>query len=288
MARQTGKATARAPEAEVEDAAPEADVSGPRSLTRVLGLFDLLSLMPQGMTLSELCGSLGTPKSSLLNLLRPLVAEGYLVHVGGRYCIGHSLITMAAGVMSAWNFSKMIRPFMEELVRRTEETVLLGVLNRETEVLAFTEIINSPHPVRLQVPVGTIRPLYASPAGWVVLAYADKAFRDQYIASVQFKLPMREPLTRVSLARQLAQVREDGVASAISPTVSGASGIAAPVFGASGECVAALTIAGPSDRFERKLDALKATLKDVAAKASGVFREGHLGNVRTLSPSEGD
>jgi len=252
------------------DAPPDIDVTGPRSLTRVLGLFDLVSYMPDGMSLAELSITLGTPKSSLLNLLRPLVKEGYLIHTEGRYRLGASLIKLAASVMSAWNFPKMIRPFMEELVERTGETVLLGVLNREAEVLAYTEIINSPSPVRLQVPVGMIRPLYASPAGWVVLAHADKPFRDQYLATVQFKTKMLMPLTRASLARELEKVRDEGVAVAIDPTVRGSSGISAPVFDGNGACVAALTMGGPTSRLVANMEPLKAIVKEVAKKASGV------------------
>src|SRR5215207_7679196 len=120
---------------------PERDNTGPRSLTRLLGLFDVLSLTQNGMSLAELSATLASPKSSLLNLLRPLVAEGYLIHADGSYRIGPSIIRLSASVMSAWNFPKMIRPFMEELVERTGETVLLGVLNKEAEVLAYTEII---------------------------------------------------------------------------------------------------------------------------------------------------
>jgi len=61
------------PRKQPETAPPERDVSGPRSLTRLLGLFGVLSQATNGMTLAELSVSLESPKSSLLNLLRPLV-----------------------------------------------------------------------------------------------------------------------------------------------------------------------------------------------------------------------
>ena len=65
--------------------APPHDDSGPRALARLLALFDALSLASNGMTLAELNVALESPKSSLLNLLRPLVAEGFLVHSAGTY-----------------------------------------------------------------------------------------------------------------------------------------------------------------------------------------------------------
>ena len=244
--------------------------TGPRSLTRLLGLFDVLSLTQNGMSLAELSVTLAAPKSSLLNLLRPLVAEGYLIHSEGSYRIGPSIIRLSASVMSAWDFPKMIRPFMEELVERTGETVLLGVLNREAEAVAFVELVNSPHPVRLQVPVGTVRPLYASPTGWLLLAFADKSFRDQYMASVQFKLKMPAGIARASIAREMAKIRTEGVCSAIDTPIAGVGSVIAPVFDGNGECIASLTVAGPADRFRKDMDSLRATVKEVAARASGV------------------
>jgi len=53
-------------------------VTGPRSLMRLLGLFDALAKSKEGLTLADLNTELSSPKSSLLNLLRPLVASGYL------------------------------------------------------------------------------------------------------------------------------------------------------------------------------------------------------------------
>src|SRR5439155_22068561 len=98
---------------------PAPDDSGPRSLTRLLALFDRLSRTPNGMTLAELNVALETPKSSLLNLLRPLVAEGFLVHSAGAYNLGPSIFRLSASVLSASPMRKVIRPFLTELVERT-------------------------------------------------------------------------------------------------------------------------------------------------------------------------
>ena len=252
------------------DAPIHNDVTGPRSLTRLLGLFDVLSLSPDGMSLAELNVTLESPKSSLLNLLRPLVAEGYLIHSSGMYRLGPSIFRLAASVMSAWNFPKMIRPFMEDLCARTGETVLLGVLNREAEVLTYVEIIDSPHPIRYQIPVGTTRPLYASSAGRLLLAYADKPWRDAYLASVQFKVKTAIPVTRALLAREFEKIRGEGASTSLDNYMIGLAAIAAPVFDGDGRCIASLNIAGPSDRFRNELDSLKAVVKEVAARASGV------------------
>ncbi len=249
---------------------PEREIGGPRSLTRLLGIFVVLSDTADGMSLAELSATLESPKSSLLNLLRPLVAEGYLIHESGMYRLGPSIYRLAGGVLANWEFPKLIRPFMAELVERTGETVLLGVMNREAESLTYVETIDSPHPIRYHIPVGTTRTLYASASGRLLLAHEDKKWCDAYLSSVVFKVKTATPTTRTSLKRELEAIRKEGISSTIDLYLKGLSAVSAPVFNAGGKCVACLTIAGPTDRFRNELAQLKEIVRDVAAKASGI------------------
>jgi IclR family acetate operon transcriptional repressor len=248
----------------------EGDVTGPRSLTRLLALFSLLSRSRDGLPLAELNAALDTPKSSLLNLLRPLVAEGYLLHDHGAYRLGPSMFRLSAGVMAAWNFPKTIRPFMEELALRTQESVLLGVLNREAEVITYVEIIDGPHPVRYQIPAGTTRPLYASAAGRMLLAYADEEWSQDYLSSLVIKAKTAKTITRASLKREIETIRKEGYAWSVDAYMVGLSSVVAPVFDGEGRCIASLGIAGPSDRLVHNHEALKTAVQEVAARASGV------------------
>ena len=70
--------------------------------------------------------------------------------------------------------------------------------------------------------------------------------------------------------RELDTIRAEGVSSSIDGYAIGQATVAAPVFDGDGRCVASLSIAGPSDRFRHDLESLKATVKDVAAQASGL------------------
>jgi Transcriptional regulator len=245
--------------------------AGPRSLTRVLGIFGVLSEIPEGGSLTDLSVALKSPKSSLLNLLRPLVADGYLVHDAGVYRLGPAIYRLSARVLESWDFPRLIRPFMQELVERTGESVLLSVLNAEAEVTTYVEILPSPHPVRYHIPVGTTRPLYASSAGRVLLAYTEDGWRESYLNSVVFKARTAVPMSKFWLRRELNQIQMEGVSAAIDVYAVGLAAVAAPVFDAGGACVAALTLAGPSDRFRHELDVLKKIVREVANRSSGII-----------------
>lgn len=242
---------------------------GPRSLARLLQLFDVLAASPNGMTLADLNLALDTPKSSLLNLLRPLVADGYLVHSGGTYRLGLMIFRLAANVLAAWDVTQAFRPYVEELAERTGETAMLAVTNRRDRLLNYVDVVHSNQPIRYQIPVGTTRPLHVAAAGRVLLAFEDAAYRKAYLGGAVLDKGMNQPLTRKGLDRELADIAQAGYAFSLDRFIQGLGSIAAPVFDADGKCIAALAIGGPSDRTGARVDALIAIVREVAVKASG-------------------
>jgi IclR family acetate operon transcriptional repressor len=245
--------------------------AGPRSLARLLGLFEVLAKRSKGRTLAELNALLKSPKSSLLNLLRPLVTEGYLTYEDGRYWLGTSIFRLAASIMSVWNFSSTLRPYLDELAERADESVYIGVLDPVAKTVTFVDAIDSRHPVRFSVPVGTVAPLYCTAAGQVLLAFSSEEFQAEYLRSA--KLETRAPrtiTTQKALRAAIGEVRKSGIAISVGESTAGAAAIAAPIFGADGKVLAAIVVGGPAERLSPKFAALQPVIKDVAERASGL------------------
>lgn len=246
--------------------------TGPRSLTRLLGLFDALATKSgSGLTLAELNALLESPKSSLLNLLRPLVAEGYLNHDNGRYRLGPTIFRLAGNIMSVWNFSNVIRPYLEELAQRSHESVYVGVLDRVSKSITYVDSIDSPHAVRYSVPVGGVRPLYCTAAGRVLLAFADQEFQEEYLRTTKLEAQTERTLTtRKGLRAEMDKVVRTRISVSIGEMFPESGAVAAPIFGAHGKIVAAMAIGAPAQRLQPKLEALKPIIADVATRASGI------------------
>jgi IclR family acetate operon transcriptional repressor len=247
------------------------EVTGPRSLMRLLGLFDALAKSPKdGLGLAELNTVLNSPKSSLLNLLRPLVSTGYLNLESGRYRLGPSIFRLAGTIMSVWNFSNAVRPFLEELAVRSRESVYLGVLDRVGKVITYVDAIDSPHSVRYSVPIGAVRPLYSTGAGRVLLAFADKRWQEEYITTT--KLEARTPRTistQKGLREELERVRKTHISISIGEMFPESAAISAPVFGADGVIAAAIAVGGPTERLQPRIAELRPIIADIATRASG-------------------
>jgi DNA-binding IclR family transcriptional regulator len=250
---------------------PAGETSGPRALTRLLGLFDAVAKSRSGLTLTDLNVVLGCPKSSLLNLLRPLVAEGYLQLENGRYRLGPAIFRLAGSILSVWNFSNVIRPYLEELAQRTQESVYIGVLDRGNKCITYVDSIDSPHHLRYSVPVGGVRPLYCTAAGRVLLAFADPEYVEEYLRDTRLEAQTERTLiTRKGLRAELDQVAQTGLSLSLGEMFAESAAVAAPIWGAHGRVVAAMAIGGPTQRLQPKLELLKPVLADVAARASGI------------------
>jgi DNA-binding IclR family transcriptional regulator len=249
------------------------EVTGPRSLARLLGLFDVLAQSKDGMTLAELNHALQSPKSSLLNLLRPLVVDGYLSCANGRYRLGPSIFRLAANIMSVWNFSSTMRPYLDELAMRSEESVYLGVLDTVGNVITYVDAIESSKAVRFSVPVGATRPLYSTAAGRVLLAFGDSEWVEEYLRNT--KIAASTPYTissRKALRDELDKIRRTRISISMGETFPESGAIASPIFGGDRKLLAAIAIGAPVSRLQPRLGELAPVITDISARASGSTR----------------
>ncbi|MGR3552003.1 IclR family transcriptional regulator [Pseudooceanicola sp.] len=235
---------------------------GPRSLTRILALFDLFAQSNRRMTLAELSTTLACPKSSLLVLLRPLTEKGYLVRENDTYSLGPKIIQFAQTILTHHPFEAVLRGIMTELVDQTGETVLFAI--RDGDRVVYTSVIESPQVVRYVAHIGVNRPLFCSASGLVTLAYDTPEELDEYFRRTELK-----PLTPNSvtdeqvLRRQIAEIRKEGYCGTMGTAHIDAAGVSVPVLRADNQLAGALVIGAPVARAARNK-----TLYVTAAKAS--------------------
>jgi DNA-binding IclR family transcriptional regulator len=253
------------------DAGATADGSFARSALRLVALFEALAKSEEGVSLAELSTSIGAPKSSLLGILRSMVAVGYMEHSHGLYRLGPKSFRLAADILAVRRFPNLVRPILQELAAKSGETVFLVVLDHAAQRITYADIIDSGNPVRYTVPTGTTRPLYVSSGGQMLLAYQEPAWVDAYIRSTRLEpLTPRTITDPKELRDRLATIRREGFSISLGETVPGAAGIAAPIFNADGSVTAGLLIGAPIDRFEQELPELKRLLREATMRAAGI------------------
>lgn len=251
----------------------------PRSIERMFRLFESLRSVPDGMTLAEVSNELETPKSSTLRLLRILTQAGYLEYNPPRYALGPAIFRFAAGLIAVREFPALIRPCMQRLLERTQETIYVAVLDTDEKSAKYLEVLESPQPIRYFVQAGTTRPLYCSSAGRLLLAYQPRAWIENYLATTRLKPITQKTIGGVrDLRQELKRIRYEGVAASFGEAVPGAAGIAAPVFERDGSLKGALMIGGPEDRIRQNIGALLPAIVAAAQEASSLL--GHVPSSR--------
>jgi DNA-binding IclR family transcriptional regulator len=254
-----------------DESAALADGSFARSAMRLVQLFEALAKSEEGVSLAELSTTIAAPKSSLLGILRSMVALGYMEHGHGLYRLGPKSFRLAADILAIRRFPNLVRPILQDLAARSGETVFLVVLDHLAQRVTYADVIDSANPVRYTVPTGTTRPLYASAGGLMLLAFQEPAWIDAYLGSTPLEpLTPRTTTEPDRLRERLAAIRRDGFAISLGETVPGAAGLAAPIFNADGSVTVGILIGTPSDRFEEELPELKRLLREATTRVAGI------------------
>lgn len=248
------------------------DEAAPRSVARLLGVFEAIAGHAGAMSLAELSVALASPKSSLLVMLRQLVAHGYLVHADARYHLGPDIYRLASDVLRHRRFPDVARARMAAVAQESGETVILATLDAAARTVTYVECIESRHAVRYVVPMGSTRPLYCSAAGLCLLAHQDEAWQAAYLGDTPLvaltPLTMTDPAT---LRVRLAGIRRDGVAESAGEAVADAAGVAAPIVDADGAVRTALLVAAPVQRFGTERTRLVTLVRAAAADISAAM-----------------
>lgn len=257
------------PAADCEIASPSKQ---PRSARRVLALLEQVAQSAEGMTLAELSAATQVPKSTVLTMVSPLVADGYLTQVNGRYLPNWAAFQLAGRILRHRRLNLLVRPYMDELLEAFRETVSLAVLDADTRQARYVEVVESDRTVRFVIAVGGQRPLYASASGRVLLAHQPKSWIEEYLASTPLKrLASQTTTDPEKLRAELREIREQGYAATDGTVVEDGGAISCPVFDHTGAAVAALAISAPRDRMQRNLAEWSSRLQQTARQVSAAL-----------------
>lgn len=228
---------------------------GHRAVARALQALEIAVASEDGVTLSELAKRVGAAKSSLHPLLKALEFRGYLTYEGHRYRAGASVNTLAAP--DSVQIVPIAAPFMDDLLQRFGETVMLGSMVGET--LIYLHTAESSHVVRYSPP--KVRPPTSHPSsiGKLYLAQLADDELEKYVAAhvVGEK--------RAGLLEEVREARSSGVAINSGDTFPDLSAVAAPIVTRKG-LLACMAVGGPSRRIDDRVTELADALRLATAE----------------------
>ena len=190
-------------------------LSGVGVLDKAIAVLRAVSVAP--CALGELQATTGLPRATAHRLATALETHGLLRRDSdGRFDLGLGLVSLGAAAAARFPLVELARPVLAALRADTGESVQLFV--REGDQRRCVLSLESTHGLRWIVPQGALLPMDVGSAGRVL---SGETGRSGWIESVG--------------------EREPGVAS-----------VSAPVGGAEGSAVAALSVSGPIERLTRQ------------------------------------
>ena len=247
------------------------------AVSRALALLERLAGAREPMSLARLAGELALPKSSVHGLCNTLVSFGYLRRQSdGAFLIGPRVMGLAEAFVSGTDVAQEFNALWTDSGIAPEETVVLSVLSG-TEAL-YVGVRKAARPLGLAFNVGMRLPAYLSGSGKAMLAWlpADEV-RRRFASGLGARLTKKGPRDLEALLKELTLARRRGYSVDDEGVREGVYSFGAPVFGASGDAVAAISVCINkallgADRGGRHRDAALAVAADLSRRIGGDAR----------------
>lgn len=222
--------------------------SSVRSVDRAVGILDVLA---QGgwRTGAEVARALGVHRSTALRLLGTLERHGLVERdsKSAKYRLGPRIPQLASVVTGESDLREVARPVCEALAAALGETVTLDVLAGD-EIVPIEQATGSTSVVSVNW-LGRRTLAHCTASGKVILAFGPEAVRRRLLAAPLHRSTPHTVTDRAQVEAQLDRARKEGFARTFGELEVGLDAIAAPVYAAGGEVVAAIDVSGPSHRL---------------------------------------
>lgn len=248
-----------------------------KSLEKTKNILELLAAKGE-LSVSEIAKKLGMHRSPTHRFLATLRSLGLLEQAeDARYRLSFKIFEWGMAVANRMEVRKTVHPFLVDLNDRHEETTNLGIMDGPN--IIYADKIESPHLLRMDLAVGCHVPAHCTALGKVILANTPEENLRKLFRQNELERTTPKSVGSLSeLLEHLAEIRATGYSVDDEELALGIRCIAVPIFSCTGNCVAAISISGPSLRMtDEKMDKVKPDIVAVGRAIS--MRLGYKGSV---------
>lgn len=219
------------------------------ALAHGLDVIEFLARERKPAPLGAVAAGVGMSKAGTHRILATLCERGFVVRDGGGiYSLGYKAWEIGWMVPGVQIVARAV-PVMQRMADAVGDGAILGALDAGFEVV-YLHVIESQQAVRVYIDVGSRLPAHVTATGLACLAWLPP---ERLHAILPKTLPAWTPETitrRDALLRELAKIRARGYAQTLGTFRTDVGGVAAPIFGADGNVMAALCVSSPRYRID--------------------------------------
>ncbi|MEK8080151.1 IclR family transcriptional regulator [Pseudomonas sp. XK-1] len=219
---------------------------GTRSLERAFQLLRLIAAVgAEGATPAQLCAATECSQPTTYRLLQYLRRQGFVrpARRRGHYVLGYELFALGAQAGNASALREQARPVLLRLAQRFGDSFFLLVADGY-QVLCLDMLAGELPVQSYSRSVGGRMPMGVGQASQALLAWMDKAERNEILRHNAASLRLDYGLEVEQINASLASVRRLGFASGlVDRRLPGYTGLAVPILDAGGQAIGALSCA---------------------------------------------
>lgn len=221
-----------------------------KSLVRALAVLECFSQKEPQLGVTEIAGKLGMQKSTIYNILSTFQETGYLTKnpANNKYQLGNKLLHLGYIVSSGMSIRQEFVPHMKEIANATGETCYLALLDA-LEVL-YVEAVYPNAQIQARNILGERAPLYCTGLGKAMLANLEEQEVEEVLSRPMHSFTKCTITDPVVLRAELEEIRRNGYAVDNMEHEFGIRCVAVPFFSMEGKVLGAVSVSGPSPRFD--------------------------------------
>jgi DNA-binding IclR family transcriptional regulator len=191
------------------------------------------------------------------------------------YGPGPRVLTLAGQISATLDYAAVASPELRRLQDMTPHTIHFGVLVDVEAV--YVAKLEGTRPYQMRSTIGMRLPLHCTAIGKAILAYLPDLELAELLSASKLTRNTQRTITSPQLLRdELRSVKQSGYAIDDEENEEGIRCVAAPVFGADGHVVGAISVAAPT--FDLALSDIASVAPHIIRAADGVSHR--LGAVR--------
>jgi len=244
-----------------------------QSLSRALGILNLLAEHEGGLTLTAVTKGVALAPSTVHRLLTTLQHERFVRFndARGTWQIGVQAFTVGSHFLRSRDLVATARPFMEELMQRSNETTNLA-MSDDGEIVYLAQV-ESQQLMRALTKPGARVAMHCSGVGKALLSQ----MQEREVARILKyrglpRLTDHTLTTMDALMQDLNRTRPEGYAIDDEEHELGLRCIGAPVFDENGKAMAAVSLSGPKLRItETRIAELAGMVVEISQKITKAY-----------------
>ncbi len=228
------------------------------AIERMMAILGVLEREPGGLGLKRLTDMTGVTRSTVYRILNSLMAHDMVRQLpNSDYVLGPRLLALANNV-SADRLGAVIalkaQPYLDGIAQLVGETAKVSIYDRGLVLVVAVSIGSDAFSIHSHV--GSHLPVHAGGASKLLLAYLNSDLIENHLSKGLPKYTEQTVMNADEIRAELELIRKNGWAQDRGEFSNSVCSFAAPIYGPSGDVVAALSVPfliGQGEDFETRI-----------------------------------